>query len=56
MRFYKRNENPRDLNSGVEIIWTRLHTYFNACLMTRLLITFKQLTVIEYSILNTLNI
>ena len=29
---------------------------FNACLITRLLITFKQLTVIEYSILNTLNI
>jgi hypothetical protein len=29
---------------------------FNACLMTRLLITLKRLTVIEYSILNTLNI
>ena len=29
---------------------------FNACFMTRLLITLKQLTVIEYSFLNTLNI
>ena len=29
---------------------------FNVCLMTRLLITLKQLTVIEYSFLNTLNI
>ena len=29
---------------------------FNACLMKRLLITLKQLTVIEYSFLNTLNI
>ena len=29
---------------------------FNACFMTRLLVTLKQLTVIEYSFLNTLNI